>query len=29
MSPVQGIELLRNKMLATKSNADFLKTMSN
>jgi len=29
MSPVQGIELLRNKMSATKSNADFLKTMSN
>jgi transcription termination factor Rho len=28
MSPVQGIELLRTKMLATKSNADFLKTMS-
>jgi len=28
MSPIQGIELLRNKMLATKSNADFLKTMS-
>jgi len=28
MSPIQGIELLRNKMLATKSNAAFLKTMS-
>ncbi len=28
MSPIQGIELLRTKMGATKSNADFLKTMS-
>ena len=29
MSPAQGIETLRKKMLSTKSNADFLKSMSN
>jgi len=28
MSPIQGIEMLRTKMLATKSNAEFLKMMS-
>ncbi len=28
MSPVQGIETLRNKMLQTKNNADFLQVMS-
>ena len=28
MSPIQGIELLRTKMGATKNNSDFLKTMS-
>jgi transcription termination factor Rho len=28
MSPMDGIELLKNKMLATKSNAEFLRVMS-
>jgi transcription termination factor Rho len=28
MSPVQGIETLRNKMLATKSNEEFMRSMS-
>lgn len=28
MSPIQGIELLRNKMEATKNNSEFLKAMS-
>jgi transcription termination factor Rho len=28
MSPVQGIELLRNKMSQTKNNLEFLRTMS-
>ncbi len=28
MNPMDGIELLKNKMLATKSNAEFLKVMS-
>jgi len=28
MSPVQGIEMLRTKMQASKNNADFLKMMS-
>jgi transcription termination factor Rho len=29
MSPAQGIETLRKRMLTTKSNDDFLKSMSN